>query len=71
MISRNLLPGWFRKAIRVTNFVKSFGPIKWVIVVDFIVIFLLLLLVLVFVASERPERSHTICYPDGFLKPPG
>ena len=30
MISRNLLPGWLRKAIRVTKFAKSFGPIDFV-----------------------------------------
>ena len=55
MTSRNLLPGWLQKAARVTNFVKSLGPIKWVFVVEFIVILLLFLLVLALVAFDRPK----------------
>ena len=47
MISRNLLPGWLRKAVRVTNFVKSLGPIKWVADVGVVVVLCIIVLVLV------------------------
>ncbi len=52
MISRNLLPGWLRKAIQVTNCVKSVGPIEWVVDVCVVVVFVF---VLVLVAFEGPR----------------
>ena len=54
MISRNLLPGWLRKTIRVTNFMKSLGPIEWVVSPGVVVFVFLGLLVLVLVVFERP-----------------
>ena len=51
-----MLPGWLRKAARVTNFMKSLGPIEWLIDVGGVVVFFVVLcvLVLVLVAFERP-----------------
>ena len=66
------LHGWLRKAIRVTNCLKSLGPIEWVVVVGFVVVFVCwCLLVLVLVAFERPRWFHEMCYPEGFAKPSG
>ena len=46
-----MLPGWLQKAIRVTNFMKSFGPIEWV--VGLVVVVVLFLLVRVVFAVEN------------------
>ena len=51
-----MLPGWLRKAIRVTNFMTSLGPIEWVVDVGVAVVVdlrLLCILVRVLVALEK------------------
>ena len=55
-----MLLGWLRKAIQITNFMKSFGPLEWVVdvgvaAVVFVVFVVLCLLSLVLVAYERPK----------------
>ena len=55
VISGNMLPGWLRKAVRVISFLKSLGPIKWVVDVVGVVVCCVYLLLLVRVAFERPK----------------
>ena len=48
--SLNLLPGRLFEAVRVTNVVKSLGPIEWVVISTIVV-----LIVIVLVAFEMPR----------------
>ena len=56
------------EAVRVTNIMKSFGPID---LVDDVVMFVLHLFVLVMGAFDKPKWFHDSCDPDSFSKPSG